>query len=361
MKIEQAAVAMQASHEYTSEYEYAVASAISFRSVFAGAEAQAEAAAESETADASQTGASAANEVAAPTTASATDSARSSEQQRLLLLLAQIVGRLLDYLAPRGTSSSTESGGVAALDSGVALPAAAATGGYSEYSGARPRLVMEWSRVAIERIEEHESSDFTSSGTIVTADGRELDFTLGLSLCRDYSCVRTAVEAGSVELCDPLVINFDGKAAELADQCFAFDLDANGSCEMLPELVGGSGYLAIDRNGDGRINDGSELFGTASGDGFSDLAALDADGNHWLDESDAAFSALRVWQREAGADDSLRTLAEAGVGALYLGSTQTPYSLTDEDNRLLGQIRASGIYLNENGSAGTLQQIDLAV
>ena len=126
-------------------------------------------------------------------------------------------------------------------------------------------------------------------------------------------------------------------------------------------LAPGSGYLAIDRNDDGRINDVSELFGTISGDGFADLAALDADGNRWLDESDAAFSTLRVWQRDAAGESSLQTLREAGVGALYLGSTATPFALTDEDNRLLGQVRASGVYLNEDGRAGTLQQIDLAV
>jgi hypothetical protein len=160
---------------------------------------------------------------------------------------------------------------------------------------------------------------------------------------------------------DPLVINFGGRAAQLEGQCFAFDLDADGQAETLHELGGASGYLVIDRNGDGRINDGSELFGPGSGDGFADLAALDGDGNRWLDEADAAFSTLRVWQRDASGQDHLASLGERGVGALYLGSTATPFALTDGDNRRLGQVRASGLYLNEDGSAGTLQQIDLAV
>ena len=352
MKIEQAVVTMQASHDYSSEYEFAIASTLSFRSVFADAEAQVEA-------------------QAGPVLAgSATTTTRSAEQQRLLLLLAQIVARLLDYLAPDGAPSSSTLGDGAAPGGGVAEAAASAAGAdyaantAGAYGASRARVVLDWSRVATERIEEHESSDFTSSGTIVTSDGRALDFTLGLSLCRDYSCQRSVVEAGSVELRDPLVINFAGGSAELAGRCFSFDLDADGSCETLHELSAGSGYLAIDRNGDGRVNDGSELFGTASGDGFADLAALDADGNHWLDEADAAYSTLRVWQRAEGGKDAegrLATLADAGVGALYLGSAATPFSLTDDDNRLLGRIRASGIYLKEDGSAGTLQQIDLAV
>ena len=44
-------------------------------------------------------------------------------------------------------------------------------------------------------------------------------------------------------------------------------------------MLNGSGYLALDKNGDGTINDGSELFGTRNGDGFADLAQYDEDGN----------------------------------------------------------------------------------
>jgi len=126
-------------------------------------------------------------------------------------------------------------------------------------------------------------------------------------------------------------------------------------------LGSASGYLAIDNNADGRINDGSELFGTRSGDGFADLARFDSDGNHWLDEADPVFDSLRVWQHDAGGKDILSTLRDKGVGALYLGSTETPFALTDKENRLLAQIRASGVYLKEDGRAGSLQQIDLAV
>lgn len=339
MRIEHAALTMRAEHSYTSEYDYAVTSTLDFRSVFAGVE-QAEAAS-----------AASATAAAGQLTPAADEQER---QQRLRLLLENVIGRLLDYLSGDGPSASTSD----ALD---ALPSSARSGTEELFGGRRPRVVLEWSRTATERIEEHERSDFTSTGKIATADGRTLDFTLGLSMCRDFSCQRTVVEAGTVELRDPLVINFAGKAAELEDQCLRFDLDADGIAENMHALGPGSGYLAIDRNGDGRINDGSELFGTVSGDGFADLAALDADGNRWLDESDAAFSTLRVWQRDAAGESSLSTLREAGVGALYLGSTTTPFALTDDDNRLLGQVRASGVYLNEDGRAGTLQQIDLAV
>ena len=59
-------------------------------------------------------------------------------------------------------------------------------------------------------------------------------------------------------------------------------------------------FLALDLNGDGRINNGSELFGALSGNGFADLAQYDSDANGWIDENDEIFQRLKVW---SGADD----------------------------------------------------------
>ena len=96
---------------------------------------------------------------------------------------------------------------------------------------------------------------------------------------------------------------------------FDFDLDSDGTREKLP-LVSGSGF-AFDRNANGRIDDGRELFGPASGDGFSELARLDDDANGWIDEADAAWSQLRVWRPDAAGKGSVRSLSEVGVGALH--------------------------------------------
>jgi len=235
--------------------------------------------------------------------------------------------------------------------------------GVPDNTSARPSRVveMEWKSERTEIVREHESSDFSSTGKIQTTDGRSLDFSLNLAMCRDYESVRTTQESGKAVLRDPLVINFDGKSAELSGKRFAFDLDVDGKSEWIDGLASASGYLAIDSNADGRINDGSELFGTRSGDGFGDLAKFDSDGNHWLDEADAVFDTLRIWQHDDVGNDTMSTLREKGVGALYLGSTETPFALTDTENRLLAQIRASGVYLKEDGRAGSLQQIDLAV
>ena len=220
---------------------------------------------------------------------------------------------------------------------------------------------MEWGTELRETIHEQESTNFSASGTVRTADGRALDFTLELGMCRDFSSTRTVRQSGSLELRDPLAINFDGCAAELSGQRFAFDLDVDGISELIPGLAAGSAWLAFDRNADGRINDGSELFGTKSGNGFADLARFDLDGNRWIDENDDVFARLCIWAPDGDGRDGLSTLAQRGVGALYLDSVDTPFSLTDTENRLLAQVRASGVYLREDGGVGTLQQVDLAV
>lgn len=219
---------------------------------------------------------------------------------------------------------------------------------------------IEWQWESTESISEHERTQVEGSGLIRTADGKSIDFSLTLDMCRDYSCERKYEESGKVVLHDPLVINFDGQAADLGGERFAFDLDSDGKVERLPGLGVGSGFLVLDRNGNGRVDDGGELFGAASGDGFADLAELDADRNGWLDEADPDFARLQVW---AGGEDrgALAGLGEKGVGALWLGAADSPFALKDKANRLLGEIRATGVYLAEDGRVGSLQQVDLAI
>lgn len=214
-----------------------------------------------------------------------------------------------------------------------------------------------------ESFSESESTRFAANGVVRTADGQEISFDLQLQMSRSYQEERSvSVRLGdAVRPVDPLVLNFAGNAAELVDQRIAFDLDADGNTEQIASLASGSAYLAFDRNGDGRINDGAELFGPTSGDGFAELAKLDEDGNGWIDENDSAFTKLSVWQPDADGAGEALSLDEAGVGAIALAQLETPFELKNDDNVSLGRIRNSGIFLQEDGRAGTIQQIDLSV
>lgn len=210
---------------------------------------------------------------------------------------------------------------------------------------------------------EIEETNFSASGTVHTTDGKSIEFNIQLSMQRSYSEeTNISLRMGdAVRKQDPLVINFNGNAAQLTDARFKFDLNADGIKENINFVHPGSGFLVFDRNGDGKANDGSELFGPTTGNGFNELAAHDGDRNGWIDENDAIYEHLRLWTKDAGGKDSMLTLQEANVGAISLANVATSFDLKDADNQMLGQIRSTSIYLKENGGGGTVQQIDLTV
>ncbi len=206
-----------------------------------------------------------------------------------------------------------------------------------------------------------EHSVFAASGVIKTADGSEIGFEVSLSMSHEFmSSQNLTVRAGDA-LKDPLVLNFGGTAAQLSEKTFAFDIDMDGSEDQISRLISNSAFLALDKNGDGRVNDGSELFGPATGDGFAELSAHDQDGNNWIDENDSIFDKLRLWSVASDNSHQLVALGEKGIGALYLGAIDTGFGLRGKGNELLGAVRTSGLYLREDGTPGTIQQLDLVV
>lgn len=226
----------------------------------------------------------------------------------------------------------------------------------SQFNLAGPGLTINVK--STETIEEYECSKFSACGTVQTADGETIDLNLNMEMSRSYS--RTSEVVQQIQFKDPLTINFDGNAADLTGETYEFDIDADGELDIINFLSKNSSLLALDNNDDGIINDGTELFGAISGDGFADLAAYDDDGNGWIDEADSIFDELLLWSKVDG-EDQLNSLADEGVGAIYLNSIDTPFDLHNDDNEVRGQVKQSGIYLTENGQSGTVQQIDLAV
>jgi hypothetical protein len=209
--------------------------------------------------------------------------------------------------------------------------------------------------------EETEQTDFAAAGRVTTADGRQIDFALELEMSRSYSeQTDVRVTAGPPRAkTDPLVLSFDGSAAQLSTERTSFDLDADGQKEAVPLLSGNSAYLALDLNQNGKVDSGAELFGPATGEGFAELAKYDADGNGWIDENDPVFRQLQLWKPTGDGNGQLSSLQSRDVGALFLGHQATSFQLRSASNDDLGSVRSSGVYLTESGGAGSIQQIDL--
>ncbi|MBS1169866.1 MAG: hypothetical protein H6R01_784 [Burkholderiaceae bacterium] len=277
-----------------------------------------------------------------------TDDSESPQIRLIRLMVEFLTGKKISLISAADIGNPNDAAAAAPVPNQQTAPQPPARAGY----GVEYDYHASYSETA--------SMSFETSGVIRTADGKEIQFNMSLSMQRSYSEQTdvSLIAGDGRRKVDPLVINFNGHAAQLTNQKLSFDLNADGTKEDI-SFVQGGGFLALDKNGDGKINDGSELFGPATGNGFAELGALDGDGNGWIDENDAAFSRLRVWTRGSNGADVLTSLKDANVGALHLGNVSSPFDLKDANNQLQGQVRSSGFWLSENGVAGSIQQIDL--
>ena len=209
---------------------------------------------------------------------------------------------------------------------------------------------------------EFESSMFTATGSVVTESGQTIDVDFSQYSERNYYEENSmSVEMGQVNLKDPLVINLEGQGLELSDEKYQFDLDNDGQKDNVNFATGSSGFLALDLNENGKIDDGSELFGALTGNGFAELAKYDEDGNGFIDSGDSVFEKLQFYQKDANGNDSLQSVKDLNIGAFYLGSQDSPFQVKDSNNDLQAVVRSSGVFINNDGTTGGLQQIDLVV
>jgi len=162
---------------------------------------------------------------------------------------------------------------------------------------------------------------------------------------------------------DPLILDLDGDGIEtvnVKDGAY-FDHDGNGFAEKTGWAASDDGLLVMDRNSDGVINDGAELFGdqtilqggqTAT-DGFQALAELDSNADGKVDANDTAFSQLKIWQDIDGdgysASDELFTLDEMGIASINLAHIDT--DITDPNGNTQVQ---SGTYTKTDASTAAI-------
>jgi hypothetical protein len=229
------------------------------------------------------------------------------------------------------------------------IPAPSGTSSSSSPSGR--------TQIGVSLIQEYEYTSVSMSSSISLADGTSIELSMSITMERSYQQTTVGVLRERGLLKDPLAISFNGQSVSLSSSAtFQFDLNIDGQAEQLAALNSNAGFIALDRNNDGVINNGSELFGAKSGNGFADLSTFDEDGNGFIDSGDSVFNKLFAFNPSSGL---LSKLVDLGIGALYTSSVDSPFKLNDSNNRNLGAVRSSGFYLNEDRSAGLLQQVDL--
>lgn len=166
---------------------------------------------------------------------------------------------------------------------------------------------------------------------------------------------------------DPLIIHFSNTdEIELSslDDGVNFDLDKNGFAEKTAWIKNNDGFLAIDLNQNGIIDNGGELFGdqfimpdgNISSTGFEALISLDEDSNNRIDKNDTVFEKLYVWfdnNRNGLTDDNeLKTLAELNVS--YIDLSYVPDNNVHEETGVRRED-SSYVYFN-NGNAKKISE-----
>ncbi|MGB9992125.1 heme utilization protein, partial [Massilia sp. SM-13] len=154
----------------------------------------------------------------------------------------------------------------------------------------------------------------------------------------DQQAAMTSAQVAALDgFLTPIMLDLDGNGVMTTSirAGTRFDLDADGRSDNTGWVDKADGLLVRDRNGDGVINDGSELFGSAvtladgskARDGYQALRELDSNGDGTLDARDTGFTQLKVWVDADGDGISqtgeVRVLGEAGIASLSLNAAQT--------------------------------------
>ena len=151
-------------------------------------------------------------------------------------------------------------------------------------------------------------------------------------------------EAGYGQPCSPILIKTDSGPWVLSgtDDPVLFDIDADGTANRITWTGRGEtlAFLALDRNGNGTIDSGAELFGTAtplaSGsnapNGFEALKELDANGDGFVDSSDPVWGSLILWT-DSDHDGVSRSFEMSAIGSSEIAGLGTRYHGTRRADR----------------------------
>ncbi|MEO5345981.1 MAG: hypothetical protein H7834_06345, partial [Magnetococcus sp. YQC-9] len=174
--------------------------------------------------------------------------------------------------------------------------------------------------------------------------------------------VKLLVDGDITTAMDPLVLDLDGDGVELVDGGIHFDMAVRGDLQDTGWVGPHDGFLALDFNHDGVINDAAELFSEGSladaPTGMAALAKLDSNLDHLLDAHDTAWQELLVW-RDANQDgasqvEEMQSLAHHGIASISLETTASNPSQGPN------QILTTGHFTSVDGHVGGFAEVSFA-
>ena len=168
--------------------------------------------------------------------------------------------------------------------------------------------------------------------------------------------------AGWIVAADPIILDLDhnGFALTSLDNGVSFDINADGHQDKVA-WTSADGILAYDVDGNGKIDNGSEIFtpdfnGGHHASGLAALATLDSNGDGKIDAGDEAFSKLSIWvdanNNGISDDGELSGLFDHSITSISLEATVTDGLLED------GQaVLSQGHFTLGDGSMGDFLEV----
>jgi len=168
----------------------------------------------------------------------------------------------------------------------------------------------------------------------------------------------------NLSVADPIVLDLDNNGFLFSTLAagVSFDLNGDGAKDELAWNSSGDGILAYDRDGDGVIDDGTELFtpwfnGGDFASGGEALASLDSNGDGVVDAADNAFDDLSIWQDLDGDgitdEGELGSLADHGIASITAPATAAGYEIDGQS------IIGEGAFTRTDGTTGDYVEVAL--
>jgi hypothetical protein len=196
------------------------------------------------------------------------------------------------------------------------------------------------------------------------ATSAQIETLLTTQLAAFKSASITSAQFGALYV-TPIVLDLNGDGIQTTSMQdgVSFDINNDGKVDQTAWVARGDGLLVRDINKDGQINNGSELFGSATSlgngktaaDGYAAMKALDTNNDGVLDASDAAFGELSVWTDNNGNGmtdgNELTKLSDLGINSLSLNATK---SSVNNNGNLIGLM---GSYTTTDGQMHTMGDV----
>lgn len=161
-----------------------------------------------------------------------------------------------------------------------------------------------------------------------------------------------------VQQADPLALDLNGDGLQTTgvNHGILFDINGDGSKEQVSFVSGGDAFLAYDRNGNGVIDSGKELFGDNNGyvHGFAELTAYDENKDGKIDAADAIYDKLQLLSIDNEGSHQLNSLNDSGISSISVNYTDHQYAINQYD--VITQI---GQFEYEDGQTGLTGDIFL--